>query len=369
MSRLNLVLLLLLIASDLHAAEPSFTPLPDLPGGEIGTSVTALSANGEVAVGASYSDLNPLAQLPSRYPFRWTRDTGMVALGRFPGFANDVSDDGKVVVGRYSFAEPQFAATAFRWSAETGFEHLEHIASTGLSIADSVSADGRFVAGTSSANSLGESRAVRWGPDGRVMELGEGIVTLPVLISSNGSVVAGTTTLIPLVQEAFRWTEDDGMVPLELLPGHLHSTASDMTADGRVIFGGSSGEAPQQFFRWTAAEGTTAIDFPPGAVSDDASVMVGINGGRPAIWTENTGAVELHPFLTSLGLDLTGWTLTEVTAISGDGTTIAGQGIPPDPSMSGAWVAVIPEPSTFGLALVALVLITTRAANNLHRRV
>jgi hypothetical protein len=84
--------------------------------------------------------------------------------------------------------------------------------------------------------------------------------------------------------------------------------------------------------------------------------MVGtiVGSSLPAIWTEATGALELQPFLTGLGLDLTGWRLTEIQAISGDGTTIAGHGIPPDPSMSGAWIATIPEPSSWLLGGIAL---------------
>jgi hypothetical protein len=83
--------------------------------------------------------------------------------------------------------------------------------------------------------------------------------------------------------------------------------------------------------------------------------MVGtrVGSSQPAIWFDGA-VVDLQPYLTGLGLDLTGWTLTEVTVLSGDGTTIAGRGIPPDPSMSGAWIATIPEPSTWLLAGTAL---------------
>jgi uncharacterized membrane protein len=326
------------------AAEPSFTPLPnppDLPGGAAGAFITALSANGEVAVGGIRGDLNPMAPPFSAYPLWWTRDTGMVALGEWPGVANDVSADGSVVVGRYSLVEPMYAATAFRWSAGTGFTNLEHIASTGLSFADSVSPDGRFIGGLSSSSSLGQSRAVRWTPDGQVMELGAA-TTLPVLVSGDGSVAAGTDTT-PFAFDAFRWTAAEGVTSLGTT-----SSVRDMTPDGRVIVGAE--------FRWTPERGLTALPFNARAVSDNGSVMVGtiVGSSLPAIWTEATGALELQPFLTGLGLDLTGWTLNDVRAISGDGTTIAGHGIPPDPSMSGAWIATIPEPSTWLLGGIAL---------------
>jgi hypothetical protein len=330
---------LLLTASGLRAAEPSFTPLPDLPGGDVRTSVIALSANGEVAVGMSWSDLNPLADPHFAYPFRWTQKDGMVALTDLPGIAWDVSADGTVIVGRYSFAEPGVAATAFRWSAETGFTNLEHIINPGNSHAYSVSPDGRFIAGMSA------DQAVRWA-DGAVMDL-RVRTTLEVFVSSDGSVASGTRT--SPVFDAFRWTATEGVMSLQ-----TSSSVSDMVPDGRLIVGAG--------FRWTPETGLVDVPFNPHAVSDDGRLMVGsmAGSGTPAIWFDGAGAIELQPFLTGLGLDLTGWRLTDVRAISGDGTTIAGHGTPPDPSMPGAWVAVIPEPSTVGLALVAFLLLIAK---------
>ncbi len=55
-----------------------------------------------------------------------------------------------------------------------------------------------------------------------------------------------------------------------------------------------------------------------------------------------------------LGSSLTGWTLSEATAISADGTTIVGQGYNPDGNTE-AWMAsmdsaaVVPEPSSLAL--------------------
>jgi uncharacterized membrane protein len=335
---------LLLAAHDLRAAQPSFTPLPDLPGGLVRTFVRALSANGEVAVGASHGDTLPL--IPDTFntlAYRWTRDGGMVAMGTFPGSANDVSADGKVIVGTYA-PKPGPSGAAFRWTADSGFASLEHIVSPGKSRADSVSPDGRFIGGLSGSATEIDSNPVRWTADGKVMDLGTGFHTLlPVYISSDGSVVAGTG-VDGSVFDAFRWTAAEGVMSLQ-----IDSSVRDMTPDGRLIIGGN--------FRWTAETGMTPLPFTPNAVSDDGLSMIGfIPNYTPVFWTAGAGVVELQPFLTGLGLDLTGWRLTEVTAISGDGTTIAGHGIPPDPSMSGAWIATIPEPPSWALAVAALTL-------------
>ncbi|MEX2138811.1 MAG: hypothetical protein WD894_06085 [Pirellulales bacterium] len=329
------------------AAEPSFTPLPDLPGGAVGTFVTALSANGEVAVGFS-SGATDLGD-PLNYPFRWTRDGGMVALSQLQGSSSGVSADGSVVVGRVSVPGKPNPSGAFRWTAGTGIVTLEGVTKTGSDAAYSVSDDGRFVAGTSSSGPLSESRAVRWVDGGSPMELGAE-TTLAVFVSADGTVAAGTRTDGPIF-DAFRWTAAEGAVSLEGLPGRPGGPlVRDMTPDGRVIVGNHGGG-----FVWTPEKGMLEIaGFSPYAVSDNGLVMAGIGGGRTSIWTEATGALELQPFLTGLGLDLTGWRLTEIQAISGDGTTIAGHGIPPDPSMSGAWVATIPEPSTWLLGGIAL---------------
>ncbi|MEX2141245.1 MAG: hypothetical protein WD894_18415 [Pirellulales bacterium] len=163
-----LFLSLLLMPNALRAAELSFIPLPDLPG-EVGrTSAHALSFNGEVAVGESFG-----------FPFRWTKDSGMVALGELPGNSNDVSADGTVVVGSR-------ALMAFRWEQDFGFTSLgEGFGPT--TYASNVSADGRFSAGPS------DGRAVRWTADGHPEDLGVP-TTLPVILSSDGSIAAGTRT-------------------------------------------------------------------------------------------------------------------------------------------------------------------------------
>ena len=43
-------------------------------------------------------------------------------------------------------------------------------------------------------------------------------------------------------------------------------------------------------------------------------------------WTESLGMVDLNDYLPSAGVDLDGWTLRFVYAISGDGTAVTGFG-------------------------------------------
>jgi len=65
--------------------------------------------------------------------------------------------------------------------------------------------------------------------------------------------------------------------------------------------------------------------------------------------------VSLQDFLdNNLGVDLTGWTLSLATDVSGDGTVIVGTGINPSGRLEG-WIATIPEPSTLILAILGLL--------------
>ena len=82
----------------------------------------------------------------------------------------------------------------------------------------------------------------------------------------------------------------------------------------------------------------------------------GAAGERAVIWDATNGMQELSVFLNALGIDTTGWTLSEAAAISDDGLTIVGTGTNPN-GLTEGWIAVIPESGTallMGLGLVGL---------------
>lgn len=58
--------------------------------------------------------------------------------------------------------------------------------------------------------------------------------------------------------------------------------------------------------------------------------------------------LELEDVLTQAGIDLTGWTLDEIAAISDDGSTVVGTGINPSGDNE-AWRAVLPDLGTLTL--------------------
>ena len=119
-------------------------------GGLFNSSASGVSADGSVIVGKGASDESPSVA------FRWTLQTGMIALGALgadlPGQmtfsrANAVSADGLVVVGWSTSVE---GGQAFRWTQDEGMEGLGDLPGGAFgSEAYAVSADGSVVVGAS----------------------------------------------------------------------------------------------------------------------------------------------------------------------------------------------------------------------------
>jgi uncharacterized membrane protein len=145
-------------------------------------------------------------------------------------------------------------------------------------------------------------------------------------VSRDGSVIAGIDTTQPAVR-AVRWTAASGAQPI----GNFLVTG--MSDSGDVVVGYSN----QGAIRWTAQGGATLLPVPQGstniyaqAVSGDGSVIVGsinrVGGGGACIWLGAGVASYLDDYLRTLGLDLTGWSLTVASGVNDDGSVIVGQG-------------------------------------------
>ncbi len=112
-----------------RAQQAFFMGLGDLPGGEFFSSAQDVSADGSVAVGVSGGQA-----------FRWTRETGMVALEGTTGAGGmRVSGDGATVIGR--LGSP--ADSSFRWTQPTGTVVLP----AGITFARNVNGDGSVIVG------------------------------------------------------------------------------------------------------------------------------------------------------------------------------------------------------------------------------
>jgi len=365
-------LLAITTCTDVFAAA-SFQGLGDLPGGITSSNAFALSADGLVVAGSSWSTSGNEA-------FRWTSGGGMVGLGDLPGggFSSNVtavSADGSVMVGR---SESGSGPEAFRWTAG-GMVGLGDLAGSSFaSSANGVSADGSVVVGTGSS-SLGASEAFTWISGGGMVGLGD-LSSGPFKsdgtdISADGLVVVGQSTIEIFPNDppetfrsrAFRWTQADGMVDLGSPAPGLHTLAQAVSADGSVIVGNTyDGLGLTMPFRWTEGSGIVLLDEPLGGddlarpidVSANGLAIVGqtfTNNGPEAVLWDHTNSVRyLQDILVNdLGLDLTGWTLASANAISDDGLTIVGWGTNPNGDEE-AFIATLPEPGT--VALIALGL-------------
>lgn len=335
-----------------RASAASFQGLGFLPDGTRSMS-HGISADGSTVVGYCIQD--------GTKAYRWTAQTGMQGLGVLPGaygsLARAVSADGSTVVG-------DSGDEAFRWRVGGGMEGLGFLPDYAASYARAVSADGLTVVGSSTTHDPEGSfygQAFRWTVSGGMEGLGwiseppdPGVSAMAKGVSADGSIICGYESEAGgIVRRAFRWTEVEGMVPLDF------AEALAISADGSAIAGQKS---RSESVRWTEQEGIVELGLLPGKtfsraidISADGSIVVGLAGwdAEAFIWNADHGMRLLQDVLVNdYGLDdqLAGWTLTEAARISDDGTVIAGQGINPD-GLNEAWVVVIPEPSS--IALVA----------------
>jgi probable HAF family extracellular repeat protein len=235
---------------------------------------------------------------------------------------------------------------------------------------------------------------MRWSASTGMQGLGfvgnNGFTSSVVGVSADGSVMAGVSQELNSPYQAMRWSEEDGMVSLGTLSGFTHSFGFAVSGDGRTVAGAAyafgSGDRTEAF-RWTAAEGMRPLlDNPPpdgpsgerfvswaNAASHDGSVVVGQmgyqtqNGGLIGafVWTQATGAQSLESILTGAGFDLDGWLLQSAVAISADGQVIAGNArrAVGNGFLERGFVVdfrVVPEPSAFASALVAVGAIALR---------
>jgi probable HAF family extracellular repeat protein len=357
-AHLAAIALLTLAASAAAQTSAVFIPLNKIsPDNDISVEPWGVSADGSVVVGAS-----------GTHAFRWTRADGMLPIGAFvnPGgsqlsIAYDVSADGSVIVGGSVVPDSDIGfGTPFRWTIATGLVRLGQLdPSIPTGAATGVSADGSIIVGYS--------------------------------VSPNSTEFFGT--------EAFRWTSSTGMVGLgDLAGGPLQSRALDVSRDGASILGSGSLVVPsdhsalwfanqvsdlgsitqtdlfhisadgQTFVGRAASRGLVINDGIRFEISQldfilgDTSYISGISGngalaggsmninaqtargaGRAYIWDQASGARLLQPLLTTtFGLDLTGWELNTVIAISDDGSTLIGRGFSPGGDQLG-WVVIFSD--------------------------
>ena len=110
-------------------------------------------------------------------------------------------------------------------------------------------------------------------------------------VSADGTVVVGANWDEAGCCEAFRWAADSELVRLGRLPADTQSIAHAVSADGSVIVGRSESASGEEAFRWTQETGMVGLGTPPGCrrksaswgVSADGSVIVEVTGTESEI--------------------------------------------------------------------------------------
>lgn len=349
MDRRVLAIALLGLAAREALADVSFTGLGFFPGAN-STIVYAISADGSTVIGQSGSGSNQV-------PFYWTRGAGLtpfpsgfgaaalnadgavfagalanqhaglwsvadgiqdlgIPFGQYQAGAFGISGDGTVVVGQTYSAVG--SGPAFRWTSATGMTLLQSLPGDTSAFVSAVSESGLEIVGQSGRSQPYHTLAVRWASNGNVEPITADMIQATA-VNADGSAIVGRA-VFGTVTAAAIWTSRGGLQQLGSLDGGTGATAYAISGDGSVVVG----------------DGTL------------------VSGGRAFLWTQDTGMVDLNAYLASAGLDVSGWTLQDARGVSHDGRTIAGFGL--HNGLQQGWVAVVPSPAAWPVALLAFML-------------
>jgi uncharacterized membrane protein len=253
-------------------------PLPPLAGH---AACNAIAASADGSFYAGYSSITT-SHAPAAV--RWS-SFGPLDLGSLSPsstYANDISADGSIVIGRSG-------ELPFRWTQATGMQSLGLSGGWTSATPTSISTTGAFITGFASTAS--GPMLFRWTASGfETLTPLVGNAVSAAGISDDGQTIAGRSG-----SGLYRWTQAGGLQNLGVLPGYSTMTVTDMSADGSVIVG------------------YAATGFP--SFSNDSF-----------IWTQATGLVTLSSYLTAQGVNLSGWSLQFAFGVSADGQTFVGLG-------------------------------------------
>lgn len=349
------------------ARAQSFTPFP----ADLGTSrTTSLSADGRYASGNAGGSL-----------FILDRATGNISLHTLPADltaadTTGISDDGSTIVGGDGFA-------AFHFDTSAGFSSLPTSPGTIQVYEPSLSRDGSTIGYaqlivqpfvTQAAVSVDGSLTLLSTPADTVFSRAQSL-------SPDGTIAYGAVKQSTGGNQWLtRWdTASNTYEQLVQIPGTDDDPdffVSAITPDGSVIVGESF--TPEGFgFRWTPTEGLYIYDAPiaqrlrPRAITNDGLTIVGQQRLGPNLFQAViANEADFEPLLDmllrdypQLADDLVGWSLTEATGISGDGSIISGYGIDPS-GIERGWMVVVPAPMSISTLALSMTLITRRKRDN-----
>ena len=295
----------------------------------------AISGDGRVVGGSTGVNVDtewgPIVQEQAAL---WTRATGWKSIapdipgcGLYQATIFDLSRDGSTAVGNYWTGCATEDVYAWVWNAKTGHRLLPKaregktcnfpdgsgtFVCEGDARVNAVSADGSVFGGFESFPELGARVGAIW-RGGRVTLLRDpkgrnpfdGYTGEVLGMNSSGTIAVGGQ-IGPEALEAYMWRANRGVKGLGRLPGRFCQLDENL----QVVC--------NDVLRETAAN----------SVSDDGRVVLGGSFGEAAIWTPHMGWMLLSEFLERQGvLEASRWFLLGAV-VSGNGKAIAGTAIP-----------------------------------------
>ncbi|HYQ02519.1 MAG TPA: hypothetical protein VER96_27795 [Polyangiaceae bacterium] len=289
---------------------------------------TNISHDGSVIVGSSVNNANP----PASHAVRVVNGGALQFIANPSGSTGTCSalaadSAGNVLLscdnGAYVYSAGGVATSA-NWP--TG------------GLAYDVSPDGKVIVGTAA--------------DGKAVRQASGTNTSygPFLpsgdsrlygISGDGSIAAGAHHGPGVTGNgyvAMRWTSGTGLTSLTGLSNWIYTSATDISADGKVIVGWASAESEvlsgQIPVKWSGgsltptALGAAVAQASATSVNSDGSVIVGYQGGAPTVATlwDSGGAHAIKDLVASTPDFTSAWTLDTAVGVSDDGKFIVGNG-------------------------------------------
>lgn len=252
-----------------HAQRYSFEWLPDLAGGGISSRAFAISDDGNVIVGASWTAGGPQAA-------RWDSN-GVISLGDLVSFVDDsvaygINPDGSMITGA---SRSDLGREAFLWHGE--MQGLGFLGSGQLmySYGNDITADGAVFGQSVSS---GGYHAFVFEND-ELIELPHynGPFSAAIAATASGQYVVGGASEAAGVYYAVKWVNREG--PIRLGP-NVESMACGVTEDGNIIVGRAAFSDRDEAFLWTPENGMVGLEDFPNSSGESIAWGVSADGSR-----------------------------------------------------------------------------------------
>ncbi|MBO1106638.1 autotransporter domain-containing protein [Plesiomonas shigelloides] len=308
-------------------------------GGNPYSDMLALSSSGKIAVGFIATPAN------NNQAGAWTVSHGLIALpipfAQTEGMSNaqGVSSDGRYIVG-YVMPENSSLMQGVLWTDASKLTYLTPLAPGADYYANGISADGSIIVGTASDKN-NNVHAVYWDRVANTIhDLGSfshssSQYSNAIAANHDGSVIVGSSTNFAGVTQGFRWTTQAGMVELQSLGGT--SQATGVSDTGRIIGYSTNAKNEGRAVYWDKNKirdlGTLRADNSGSssaqAISATGKVIVGSADSDTQrtgfIWKEGAGMYSVNEWLKYAHVQANSMSVKSVNAISADSETIAGQ--------------------------------------------